>query len=218
MNDLRIAVQTWTVRLVLVAVLAGLLFRYPLFRIVRLHEAKQRQAEQKFDPVAFAEQFWKEQLLESIGDAVDAATLMEAVRENPKSARTRYGQSLGIGSVYCFSLQGIGHVVAVNVDSVELSLSGPDGGADVTIQTGLIFGNAIRDSSALIDVNQFPNSQDFNKISEAINAIVETRVLPPFKGQVTLGARVEFAGCAEVMDEAFDLDPLRIVPVVLALR
>jgi predicted lipoprotein len=217
MND-RVAVRKWPLRFVLLAVVVGLLYRYPLFRIVRLHEAKQQRSEQEFDPARFAQQFWEEQLLGAVGNTVDAITLMKAVREDPRSAKDRHGQSLGIGSVYCYFLRGNGYVVAINADSVDLSLTGAGGEADVTIQTGLIFGNAIRDGSALIDVNQFPNSQDFNKISEAINAIVETRVLPPFKEQVNVGAKIEFAGCAEILDEALDLDPLRIVPIVLTIQ
>ena len=78
---------------------------------------------------------------------------------------------------------------------------------------GLVFGNALRDGTGLLNVNDYPNSQDFNAISEALNHIVETRVLPKLREQAKVGATISFAGCAEVDDESSDLKPLKVIPI-----
>jgi predicted lipoprotein len=81
------------------------------------------------------------------------------------------------------------------------------------LQGGLLFGNTVRDGTGLLNVNDFPNSQDFNAISEALNHLVETRVQPKLREQAKVGSVVAFAGCAEVNDGSTDLRPLRVVPV-----
>ena len=49
---------------------------------------------------------------------------------------------------------------------------------DIVLQTGLLFGNTVRDATGLLDASNFPNSQQFNEISTELNRIVEARVLP----------------------------------------
>ena len=77
--------------------------------------------------------------------------------------------------------------------------------------------NAVRDGPGMLNVNDYPNSQDFNAISEALNRIVEERVQPKLRKQVKIGATIEFVGCAEVNDEANDLRPLKVVPIQVAI-
>jgi predicted lipoprotein len=86
------------------------------------------------------------------------------------------------------------------------------------LQTGLLFGNALRDGPGLLSVSDYPNSQDFNGISEALNHIVETRVLPKLREQARVGGKIFFAGCAEVDDESSDLKPLKVVPIQAEAR
>lgn len=45
------------------------------------------------------------------------------------------------------------------------------------LETGPVFGNVLRDGTGLLDVNDFPNSQDFNALSSEINRRVEEQVL-----------------------------------------
>jgi hypothetical protein len=42
---------------------------------------------------------------------------------------------------------------------------------------------------------------------------VETRVLPKLHNQAKVGAKIFFAGCAEVDDESADLKPLKVIPI-----
>ena len=155
---------------VLVGVLAGLLYRYPLFRIVRLDEARQERGGTEVSSRSHLPENSGENNFSnrSMRRPMRRTLLKPVAMRTPKSARERYARSLGIGSVYCYFVRGKGQVVAIDESSVA-ELAGPTTRTNpmCPYSTGLIFGNAIRDGSGLIDVNQFPNSQDFNRISEA---------------------------------------------------
>jgi len=203
----------------LAIVAVTVLFKSPLlFRVVPLDEARQLQESQVFDPKAFAEKFWAERLMRSLEDATDAAVLFAAIERDREAAEERYARTLGIGSVYYYYVGGVGDVLSVSEDSLELSLAKDGTDTAIVIVTGNIFGNAIRNGTGLLDVSDFPNSRDFNNISREINRIVETRVVPPFLETVEVGARVRFVGCAEIMDEDTDLHPMRLIPVVLEVQ
>jgi predicted lipoprotein len=119
-----------------------------------------------------------------------------------------------LGSVYYYFVAGAGRVVSVERDSVGLSLRDDQPEAQLSLATGNIFGNAVRDGTGLLDVNEFANSQDFNALSAEINRRIEEQVLPALRKRAAVGAQVRFVGCAEIVDEAADLHPLRVVPIV----
>ena len=50
-----------------------------------------------------------------------------------------------------------------------------------TIATEFIFGNAVRDATGLININEFKNTMDFNNVSAELNRIIREKVLPQFK-------------------------------------
>lgn len=208
----------WGLWVLLLCVAAAFLYRFPPFRIVPLDVAKQQKESETFDPKAFAQNFWINDLMKSQHRAVDAITLFEAIEGDPKEAKEKYSRAWGIGRDYYYFLAGVGRVVSTGADSVGLSLSGDGSGANISIPTANIFGNAIRNGTGLIDVSDFENSQDLNNISVEINRIVETRVLPPFREKVAVGANVRFVGCAEIMDEDTDLRPMRVIPIVLEVQ
>ena len=194
--------------------LALLLWLVPPFHVVPLRAARQQSAEAAFHAAAFVERLWSERLLKSASQGVDAAKLLAELQKDPKAAREKYGRMVGLSSTCYYYVSGTGRVVAVTNSSISLALG--DGAAvpDVIVETGNIFGNAVRDGTGLLNVNDFPNSRDFNDISSEINRRIEERVLPSLRAKASVGARVRFAGCAEISSEEIDLHPLRIVPVV----
>ena len=106
--------------------------------------------------------------------------------------------------------------VAVDERSVSVALT-REGDVDVVVETGPVFGNTIRDGSGLLDVNDFPNSRDFNAISSEINRRVEEHVIPILKEKAAPGASIHFAGCVDVANPETDLKPLRLVPVMIRI-
>jgi predicted lipoprotein len=193
-----------------------LVYFFPLFHVVPLRQSGPPAAGAAFDPVAFVDRFWTERLIPGVARAVDAGELVAAVDQDRKSARRTYGRSVGLGGAYYYFVAGTGRVVSVEKDSVRLSLRDGQPQVQVVLETGHVFGNAVRDGTGLLNVNDFSNSQDFNALSSEINRRIEQQVLPDLRKRAALGATVRFVGCAEVMDEDTDLHPLRIVPFIVA--
>ena len=191
----------------------SLFYFFPLFHIVPLAKAQQEKAAEKFNPEQFAEKFWSEHLLQSLDKAVPAEVLLPAIQGDPVAARKEYGHTLGMSESYTYFVSGTGRVVSVSDDEVGLAITSGATKAEVVLQTGLLFGNAVRDGTGLINVNDYLNSQDFNGIAEALNRIVETRVLPKLHEQAKAGTSIRFVGCAEVDNESTDLHPLHVIPV-----
>ncbi|HUT94641.1 MAG TPA: DUF2291 domain-containing protein [Thermoguttaceae bacterium] len=193
---------------------AVLLYFMPLFHVVPLEVAGQRSVAATFDPVAFVDSFWTERLLPSADRAVDVATLVAAVREDRQAAKRAHGRSVGLGGVYYYFVAGTGRVVAVEKNSVGLAVLDGEQQVQVALETGNIFGNTLRDGTGLLDVNDIANSQDFNALSSEINGRIEREVLPSLRSMAVTGATIRFVGCAEIVDEDTDLQPLRIVPFI----
>jgi predicted lipoprotein len=192
---------------------ASICWRFPLFHIVPLAQAAREKAAATFNPAEFAETFWGEQLLKSLGQAVKADELLSVIAVSPADARKKFSRSFGVSESYTFFIRGEGRVLAVSEDDVSLVVTAGTTNAEISLQAGPIFGNALRDGTGLLSVNDYPNSQDFNAISEALNHLVETRVQPRLRELAKVGATIRFVGCAEVDDESTDLKPLKVAPI-----
>jgi len=195
------------------AFFAGICWRFPLFHVVSLERATKEKAAAKFNPAEFAEKFWSEQLLKSLDKATKAEELLSVIRSDTAAAKKKHARAVGVSESYTYFLSGTGRVLAVSEDELSLAITPGATNAEVSLQTGLLFSNAIRDGTGLLNVSDYPNSQDFNAISEALNQLVETRVQPKLREQAKVGAMVRFVGCAEVNDESTDLKPLKVVPI-----
>lgn len=197
-----------------VLALGVLLYFVPLFRVVPLKAAREHSAAADFNAAAYVDTFWKGSLLESTTRAVDAKELLVAFQADPVGAAKRYGHRLGLSGSSSYFVSGSGKIIAVEDDTISIALH--DGGtAEVVIETGPVFGNAIRDGSGLLDVSNFPNAQDFNALSSEINRRVEEQVLPSLKAHATVGATVRFVGGVELADSDGTPSSLNLVPVLV---
>ncbi|NMB11440.1 MAG: DUF2291 domain-containing protein [Firmicutes bacterium] len=184
--------------------------------IVPLDEYRQSLKDASFDPQAYTENIWNTKLLPNLDDAVDIGVLYDLIAEDLQDARARYGRSIGLGNIYYYFLKGQGRVVTIESDQVGLTLGNSED-VDVYIKTGFIFGNTVRNATQLIDVNDFPNSQDFNNISKEINRLITDRVVPSFIAEVQEGMLVKFVGGTEIASDE-DLYPMVVIPVHLQLQ
>ena len=207
----RLRSKRWARRAMLAGIAAVVFYLLPLFRVVPLDRALQLAVDASFDSQSFVETFWHQRLLDAGASAVDAAQLIKTLRDDPAAAG-RLGRRLGLGRTVCFFVSGTGEISSVEPDAVLIRIEGDPDEASVIIETGPVFGNAIRDGSGLLDVSAFPNSQDFNAISTALNRRVEAEVLPAFQDRARVGARVQYLRCAEV-DDLGNALPLRLVPI-----
>ena len=204
--------------LIAIAVLTGLCWRFPLFHVVSLQQAQQEKAAATFNPNEVAEKFWNERLLKSLDQAVKAEVLLPAIQTDATATRKKFSRSIGVSESYTYFVSGTGRVLAVSVDEISLAVTPGSTNAEVSLQVGLLFSNAVRDGTGLLSVNDYPNSQDFNSISEALNRIIEERVQPRLRETAKVGSNVRFVGCAEVNDESSDLKPLKLVPIAATVE
>jgi len=203
-------VVRWFIAILIAAVVCWL---FPLFHVVTLKTATAEKAAATFNATQFAETFWTNQLPASSDKAVKADVLLPAIQSDAATAKQKFSRSVGLSEGYFYFVSGNGRVVAVSDDEISLAITEGSTNTDVSLQTGLLFGNALRDGTGLLSASDYPNSQDFNDISAALNHLVETRTLPKLREQAKLGAKISFVGCAEVDDEATDLKPLKIIPI-----
>ena len=196
--------------------IAGVCWVFPLFHVVPLKKAETEKSAGVFNATRFAETFWTNRLLPSVGTAVKTDVLLPAIQTNAAAAKKKFSRSVGLSESYFYFLSGTGRVVSISDDGISLAMSDNSTNAEILLETGPVFGDAIRDGTGLLNVNDYPNSQDFNGISAALDHLVETRVLPKLRQQAKAGTKISFAGCAEVDDESTDLKPLKVIPVSAA--
>ena len=200
----------WFIALV---IFAGICWRFPLFHAVSLKTATAEKAAATFDATLFAENFWTRRLLATSEKSARADVLLPAIQTDSAAAKAKFARGAGLGESYFYFISGSGRVVAVADDAVSLAVLAGSTNTEVSLQTGLVFGNALRDGTGLLNASDYPNSQNFNDISAALNHLAETRVLPKLREQARAGAIISFIGCAEVDDESTDLKPLKVIPI-----
>jgi len=195
-------------------VAAGVLtWFFPLFHVVSRSSIKSAQAAAQFQAADYVKKFWKDRLIPALGEADDAVAVLAALRENPEQARTEFGRTVGLGRSTLYFVSGKGTIVSVDGKAVGVSLGSAKKEPDVSISTGLLFGNTARDATRLMDGSEFPNSQQFNEISTELNRTIEATVLPTLKKQAKVGDAIHFVGCAEVTTLPRDISPLKVVPL-----
>lgn len=194
-----------------IAVAAGILYVMPLFHVVSLESTRQQAMAAAFDPVAVVDALWTGELRDAVGDAVPLPELLAALRADPGAAAERYGRRLGLSGTAAYWVTGRGIIAAADDRVVEIAVEGA-GDTGIVIRLGPVFGNAIRDGSALVDVSDFANTRDFNALSVEINRRVEARVLPALEEGASVGRAVTFTGGVEIAEGGGVPATLEVVP------
>ncbi|MGD9633592.1 MAG: DUF2291 domain-containing protein [Pirellulales bacterium] len=200
-------------------VAAGVLtWFFPLFHVVSSESQRAERERQTFNAADFVQVFWKNKLIPAFGEAADAATVLAVLRENPDQARTQYGRTAGLGRATLYFLRGGGTITSVDKKEIGISLNNGESAVDAALQTGLLFGNTVRDATGLLSGDDFPNSQQFNEISTELNRKIERSVLPALRDRAKVGDAIEFVGCAAVTNVPRDITPLRLVPLEVTFK
>jgi predicted lipoprotein len=200
-----------------VAAAALVAWFFPLFHVVPVEQAAANAAQQKFNAAKFAESFWNERLVPALDKAVDVETLLKALRENPAEARKRYGRSLGVSRQTVYLVQAHGTVVTVDKKAIGVALAQNAAEADIALQLGPLFGNAIRDVTGFIRPGDFPNSQHFNDLAAELNRLAEMKVMTPLAADAKVGRPIQVIGCVELADDEEAGKPLSIIPLSIKL-
>jgi predicted lipoprotein len=201
---------------IFVALAAAITWRYPLFHVVSLKKTTEAANSAAFNAEKFADEFWNEKLTPALAGFPDVADVVAAFKADAVAARKELGRSVGISRSTLLLVCGEGTVTAVEDGRIGVTLraepTDDKAAPDLWLTTAPIFNNAVRDSTGLIRSQDFPNSQHFNQLAAALNAIVEERVVPPLRKAAAPGKQIRFAACAELRGGAVKL-PLTFIPL-----
>jgi len=164
-----------------------------------------------FDADEYARVVWEQKIPAVIRDAPDILTVMDLLQSDPEQAFDRMGRKLGISGTRYFMVKGEGIIDLVERESLRILL---DGGFQIELATAFIFGNAIRDGSGVVNIDEFLNMTDFNMVSIALNKRVKEEVVPLLVRSARAGKSIEFAGAFEMREDQPDIHSIRIIPVM----
>lgn len=191
-----------------------LLVGYNSLYFRKLSEVRKSDAKQ-FDAVAFAKNLWEKEFPIKLDQATLLPVLIQAVNENKEAGFQKYSNALAIGNYRYALIKSPALVTEVGEDEIRVQL--PAGGGDTVLTavlaTEFVFGNAIRDASGLVDVSDFPNTTELNSISEELNRIIRSIVIPPIRSGIKKGDRLLLTAAVELNREHVKWNGLELMPL-----
>lgn len=178
-----------------------------------LDEKLSKGQEIEFDAKSFVDGIWENDLFAVYESALDLTSLIDQLIGDPELTFELESKALGIGNIGYFKVKGEGIVLSVNENNVMLKV----GDQPVEIETEFIFGNAVRDASGLVQINDYDKTSDFNLISETINNRIRKVVIPDFRAKVMKGNSVIFKGAIELNRNHLDISQLEVIPVSIQI-
>jgi predicted lipoprotein len=182
--------------------------------IGRLDSARIRPASEVLDIEAYVINLWDNQLPERIDNAIETSTLIKMLEDEPDKAFEDHSFSLGISNTHYFLTRGGGVIETSDEEHVTV-LTGDN--RRILLETVYIFGNAIREGSGLVNIDDFLNMMDFNMVSVHLNQKARADVIDPFIKMTEPGMRLKFAGAVEINRLKMPTGPLRVIPVQIEL-
>ncbi|MCU7550598.1 DUF2291 domain-containing protein [Chitinophagaceae bacterium LB-8] len=200
------------------SIVALIVVAYNSIYFKSLDEVKAASAVKQFDAASYAHHFFNKKLMPGIDKAVEIDALLKLVQSDPSKAFLSYSHALGIGNIRYFLVKGEGTIKAIGENTTTISYISDTTQKQLEIATEFVYGNAIRDASGLININEFNSTMDFNNVSAEINKIVRSEVLPSFKANGKVGDRIKFSGAIELNQAHLNLDHIEVVPITLKLE
>jgi predicted lipoprotein len=172
----------------------------------------------KFDAVAFSKKLWTEQMPAKLDSAIALNVLMSEIAKSPADAFNKYTNALAVGNYRYALVKTEGVVTEVKEDEVLLDVTAADSVLHISVATEFVYGNAIRDASGLMQVKDYPNTADLSSISEALNKIIRTEVLPSFKTAVKKGNNISVVAAVELNREHIHWQGLELLPMRITIK
>jgi predicted lipoprotein len=175
-------------------------------------------ANQGFNPAAYVDGIWDDQLLPTVREnAVEVTVLLAELDADQAAATRNYGHRSGTGA-YSFLIFGNAKVLLVDLSSriglMSLDFPPYDGEPDANMAIGPVIRNrndAVRDAVGFIQFNDFVNQTEFAGVGSAIKDRILRDVISNLDLESIEGKTIHFYG-AFTLD---DLANIEIVPVIL---
>ena len=183
--------------------------------ITRLDSERRRPVSEAFDVEQYVTDLWNNQLPAVISDAVELPYLIILLEDNPEEAFDNHSRKLGISNTHYFYFSASGTVEAIDEETVLVMIND---NVPVELETLYVFGNAIRDGSGLVDIDEFLNMMDFNMVSVYLNRKVKSEVTDPFRREVQPGEVVSFTGATEIDRREGLPERLKVIPIQITIH
>ena len=184
-------------------------------KIENLEEHKAANLKTSFDASVYAHNFWDEQVPGLGENALDIVQLIQGLEKNPEETFEQYSHKLGISNTHYFMVKGSGKIISIEEEFLIAEISDKH---TIRIATDFIFGNAVRDGSGKISINEFLNMTDFNNVSVALNKLVKEKVVKNLRERAEVGSELDFVGATELKKDAVESAQIRIIPVIATIR
>lgn len=194
-----------------------LLLAYHSVYFKSLSEVKAAGVVDQFDAAAYAQHFLDVELTPSMDTAVDINELLTLLEKDKETAFENHARALGIGNIGYFLVRGQGKISSINENDISVQTGAATQQKKIRVATEYIYGNAIRDASGLIELTDFPNTMDLNRLSEEVNKKIRTEVIPPFIARAEAGDSLQFVGAFELNRNYPDPDHIELIPITLTL-
>lgn len=207
-------------RLVIAVVLIGLLLiLFPPFHIRRIDGHTRAPADEHVasaDITHLATQLWNTSLTSQQLHTTDWLVLIQALRADPQHASRRYGRRPGIGGPWFYLVSGEARVVSIDPRGLWLGASDL-GDWRALLQTGPIFGSALRDATGLLRLENF-SSFDFNELGAQLNLLSENRVGSVLRRDARVGGQVKFVAAGRLDEVNGDSRTVLLAPIEASLK
>ena len=187
-----------------------LLVLYFSLDLQKLDDYKSLDSERAFNLEHYVAETWETKFPGVIASAPDLAVILTVLDTDPNRAFQEYGKKLGISKTWYFIAKSRGAIEAVEDEYVVVKIAG---NKQVHLATAFIFGNAVRDGSGVVDIDDFVNMTDFNNVSIALNTKVKEEIIPGLLKIAAPGVNIEFTGAFEINEEKVNTNNIRIIPL-----
>ena len=205
-------VESWNRWPALLWILAGvlLLILFPPLHIRPLGVVP-GAAPGTIDVPRFAQRFWVDKLSRPATASIDVREIAKLLDDPGAAASVNYGHRTGIGGKPYFLVSGQGSVVAIDSMGIWMSVDHP-AQRELLLPTGPIFGDALRDATGLLHLDDFTSS-DFNALNLELNRRAESVVHRLLQSPLQPGTRVGFLAAAAIDDATAPEPFLRLAPI-----
>jgi predicted lipoprotein len=169
------------------------------------------------DVASNAARFWDMTLMSQQVHPTDWLVLIKALQENPGQGSGPYGRRPAIGGPWFYLLSGEARVASIDARGLWLDGGAGLGDWHVLLQTGPIFGSALRDATGLLRLEDF-SSFDFNELGAQLNRLSETRVGTGLRHDARVGSQLDFVAAGRLDSMSGEGRTLLLAPIRVTLK
>ncbi len=186
---------------------------YNSVSIKDLDEVRESKLDSAFSAKTYANEFMSNKV-ESLA-AISASVFLDDISKNPEDYCKQKGKKLGISDEYNFIVEGDASISSIGEEYIVAKLKNDK---DLRIATDFIFGNAIRDGSAMADIGDYQNTMDFNSISVELNNIVRETIIPSLSEKAIVGNEFYFKGAVKIDITDPEINKAKIIPITIRFK